>query len=298
MNLVLAINPHSGAGSGRRAAPEVLAALQDAGHSVKLVEAGGVAEQQVQLAAALAEAVDALVVVGGDGMVHIGVNAVAGTQTPLGIVPVGTGNDVARSLGLPIARPAAAVAALLAALEGKPRTIDLGCVSSVGRPDVWFAAACSAGLDAVVNARANSWNWPRGRAKYILALLRVLPGFRPRKYRLQVDGRQMDTKAMLVCVSNMRSIGGGMVITPDARLDDGRLDLLIVDPMPMLKMLALFPLIFSGRHVGLRSVHLGTVSTVELEVPGIVLFADGEPVGSGRVRIAVVPAALRVLSEA
>nr|WP_245192534.1 hypothetical protein [Arthrobacter pigmenti] len=178
----------------------------------------------------------------------------------------------------------------------EPRSIDLGRITSAGSPDVWFAAVCSAGLDAVVNARANRCSWPRGRAKYVLALLRELPFFRPPTYRLSVDGRETNIEAILVCVSNMRSVGGGMLITPGARYDDGRLDLLTVDPMPRLKLLTLFPLIFSGRHVGLKTVHLQTVSSVSLDVPGITLFADGEPVGNAPVDIAVVPAALKVFA--
>lgn len=256
----------------------------------------GLDRMRNELAAALAPNPDGLVAVGGDGLVHIAINALAGTTVPLGIIPVGTGNDIARSLGIPLRSPADALAALLSSVEYGGRRVDLGRIHSADRPDIRFAAACSAGLDAVVNARANTWTRPRGRARYVFALLRELPFFRPLTYRLGVDGNEASVEAMLVCVANLRSIGGGMLFTPDARADDGRLDLLVVDPLSRLRLLALFPLIFSGRHVKLREVHLRTVSAVELEVPDIQLYADGEPVGDGPVRIDVLPGALRVLA--
>ncbi|MHA7246066.1 diacylglycerol/lipid kinase family protein [Arthrobacter tecti] len=292
----MAVNPRAGSGAGARASPEVVRALREVGHEVDLVQVDDPVGLRARLASALAGKPEALVVVGGDGMVHIGINAIAGTAVPLAIVPAGTGNDIARSLGLPVGKPPAAAASLVRVLGMEPRSIDLGRITSVGHPDVWFAAVCSAGLDAVVNARANRWSWPRGRVKYVLALLRELPFFRPPTYGLSVDGRETDIEAILVCISNMRSVGGGMLITPGARYDDGRLDLLTVDPMPRLKLLTLFPLIFSGRHVGLKTVHLQTVSSVSLDVPGITLFADGEPVGRAPVDITVVPAALKVFT--
>lgn len=296
MKLVVALNPLAGAGAGARAAPGIVSGLEEQGHELEVVGLQGPDRLRTELAVALGRNPEALVAVGGDGLAHIAINALAGTLVPLGIIPVGTGNDIARSLGLPLRSPTAALAALLSALENGSREVDLGRIRSPERPDVWFAAACSAGLDAVVNARANRWTHPRGRARYVLALLRELPFFRPLHYRLSVDANRAEIEAMLVCVANMRSIGGGMLIAPDARPDDGRLDLLVVDPMSRLRLLALFPLLFSGRHVKLREVHLRTVQSVEFEVADIQLYADGEPVGAVPVRIDVVPGALRVLA--
>lgn len=296
MRLVVALNPLAGSGAGARAVPGVLSGLETAGHFLDVVGLRGAARVPDELAAALVRNPDALVVVGGDGLVHTAINLLAGTDVPLGIIAVGTGNDIARSLGLPLRSPSAALTVLLSSLEGEARRMDLGLITSAGGPDIWFAAACSAGLDAVVSARANSWNRPRGRARYVLALLRELPFCRPLDYRMTVDGAPADVKAMLVCVSNLRSIGGGMLITPDAQPDDGRLNLLVVRPLPRLKLLALFPLLFSGRHVRRREVQIRTASSVELEVPEITLYADGEPVGTGPVRIEVVPGALKVLA--
>lgn len=276
--------------------PVVLDALQAAGHSVEITGLQGAGRLRVELDTALRGRPDGIVAVGGDGTVHIAINAMAGTDIPLGIIPVGTGNDIARSLGLPLGSLGDAVAALLSSLQNVSRPIDLGRISRAAGPDVWFAAACSAGLDAVVNARANRWARPRGRTRYVLALLWELPRFRPLHYRMVVDGSSNSFTAMLVCVSNLRSIGGGMLMTPQARPDDGRLDLLVVSPLSRLRLAALFPLIFSGRHAGLPEVSIRQVSAVELEVANVQLFADGEPVGVGPVRIDVVPGALNVLA--
>ncbi|WP_309123603.1 diacylglycerol kinase family protein [Arthrobacter sp.] len=296
MRLVLAVNPTAGSGAGARAMPGTLAGLEASGHTLRVVGLQGLSSLQAELETALAGDPDGLIAIGGDGLVHVAINALAGTSVPLGIIPAGTGNDIARSLGVPLGSPSAALAVIMKSLTGDPRLIDLGRIRGTDRPDVWFAAACSAGLDAVVNARANRWSWPRGRARYVLALFRELPFFRPPQYRLSADGHRTDPHAVLVCIANMRSIGGGMLIAPDARPDDGQLDLLVIDPLPRLRLLMLFPLLFSGGHVRLRAVHIRRVSSVELEVRDVELFADGEPVGDGPVQIDVVPRALRVLA--
>ncbi len=294
MRIVLAVNPAAGSGGGASAARRASHALTRAGHSIEVLNASGFAELRGKVAAAVNQGPDALVVVGGDGMVHLGVNATAGTPVPLGIIPAGTGNDAARSLGLPVRRPERAAAHLLRMIEGKPRVMDLGRITGEDGLDTWFASACSAGLDGVVNARANSWSWPRGSIRYVFALLRELPFFRPPSYELVIDGQRVIKRATVLCVSNMRSIGGGMKVTPDAVMDDGRLDLLCVDPMPRLRLLALFPLIFLGKHVGLKEVQLQQVSEVTIESPVLELFADGEHVGRSPATIRVHPAALRV----
>ncbi len=174
---------------------------------------------------ALADGVDALVVAGGDGMVHLGVNALAGSgatfgATALGIIPSGTGNDMARALGLPRHNVPAAAARILAALPAGGRVIDAGRVRAGGRTH-WFAGVVSAGFDAAVNERANAWRWPRGRARYNLAMLRELATFGAIEYTVTADGERWQQGAMLISVANGQSIGGGMKVVPDAVLDDG-----------------------------------------------------------------------------
>ncbi|WP_253905732.1 diacylglycerol kinase family protein [Arthrobacter sp. H5] len=292
----MAVNPVAGSGYAAGAGATAASQLSAAGHTVEWIvgESWEVLRQRVE--AAVRGGADALVVVGGDGMVHLGANVLAERPVPLGIVAAGTGNDVARTLGLPVRRPADAAQVILKGLRTGARPMDLGRISSGSGSPVWFAGACSAGFDAVVNARANARSWPKGRSRYTLAVLRELAVFKPLNYRLAVDGRAENTSAMLVCVANAQSIGGGMRIVPTAEYDDGALDLFVVSPLSRWRLVMLLPLVFSGRHVGHPAVRLERAQSVSIDVPGITLFADGEPVGVGPVGIDVVPGALHVLA--
>lgn len=211
----MVVNPTAGKGRAASAGEGVLAGLRRAGHDV--VDLSG-PDADAALAGARAAVdgsggpagpVDALVVVGGDGMVHLGAQAVAGTDVPLGIVPVGTGNDFAATLGLPVRDPAAAGAALCRALDAGPagrRPVDAalvtgpgllagtvagtvtGTTAGTGAGPRWVAGAVSAGLDAAVNARANRLRHPRGSARYTVAAALELVRYRPWSYRLTFDG--------------------------------------------------------------------------------------------------------------
>lgn len=299
MKLAVAINPAAGAGSALHAGAIAVDALRSCGHDVVVLLESSYG-QLVGLARSTVSGggVDALIVVGGDGMVRLGATVLAGAAVPLGIVAAGTGNDVARMLGLPLKDPLAAAAVIDQALLAPPRRMDLGRISrGAGFGEVhWFAGACSAGFDAVVNARANRWSWPRGKSRYTLALLRELAVFRPISYRLVVDGSVETTTAMLVSVANGRSIGGGMTITPDALCDDGALDLLVVSAISRIRLIAMLPRIFAGTHVSHPAVRIERVRSVTVEMAGVTAFADGEPVGAAPLQIDVVPGALRVLS--
>ncbi len=300
MKIALAVNPRASFGAGRRAGQEAAAWFRAAGAQVQLLCEDGYGELAGSVAKALADGVDALVVVGGDGMVHLGVNALAGSgaafgETPLGIIPAGTGNDMARTLGLPRHDVPAAAARVLAALASGGRLIDAGRVSSGGRTS-WFAGVVSAGFDAAVNERANAWHRPRGRARYNLAMLRELATLRPIEYTVTADGERWQQGAMLISVANGRSIGGGMKIVPGAALDDGFLDLFIVRPLSRAGFLAVFPRVFSGRHVGHPAVEIRRVRRIELAAAGVVAYADGERIGPLPLAIDVIPGAVRVLA--
>lgn len=298
MKLAVAINQAAGAGSTRKAATTAVRSLRSSGHAVTVLVEPDYSLLADRARSVLAETVvDALIVVGGDGMVQLGANVLAGTDIPLGIVATGTGNDVARMLGLPIRDPDAAVQVINGALLAPAQWMDLGRITRATGEDeaLWFAGACSAGFDAVVNARANSWSWPRGKSRYTLALLRELAVFKPINYRLVVDGTEESTAAMLVSVTNGRSIGGGMNITPDALCDDGFLDLLVVSAISRFHLVAMLPRIFAGTHVSHPAVRIARVRSVRVEVEGLTVFADGEAVGSAPVQIDVVPGALRIL---
>lgn len=234
-----------------------------------------------------------LVVVGGDGMVSLGVNLVAGTHVALGVVPAGTGNDAARAIGLPVGDLGASIRHLVSALATEPSPIDLARMTHAGGVG-YYAAVLSGGFDAIVNERANRMRRPRGKSRYTIALLLELVGLRPRHYSLELDGEKIEVDANLVAVANGESLGGGMRICPDASLTDGQLDIAWLAPVTRRRFLQLFPKVFSGTHVGEPEVTIRTARHVRLDSPDIVAYADGERVGPLPVDIEVVPKAVRV----
>lgn len=296
LTIIVAINPRAAFGLGLEAAPPVVAALEEAGHIVTALSMPSYEELRDAVASELRSGADALVVVGGDGMVSLGVNLVADSSVRLGIIPSGTGNDIARALGLPLDNTEAAIRMLLAELEHEPRRIDAGRVTAADGTVRWFGGVLSAGFDAIVNERANHMAWPRGPRRYTLAMVWELLWFRPIRYRVTIDGDTIDTRGMLVSVANGTSIGGGMLITPDAQFDDGLLDVFIVGSLPKLRFIRLFPLVFRGRHVGNPAVTIRRGATVRLESDDVVAYADGERVGMLPVDVEVVPGALLVLA--
>lgn len=293
--IALAINPAASFGRNRHAGGEAVACLRDAGHDVVVLEADSYEALRALVDRTLAEGVEALVVVGGDGMVHLGVNALVGLEIPLGLVPGGTGNDVARLLGLPLKDTPAACRQLLAALESGGRRIDIGRIIA-GERTTWFVGVLSAGFDAAVNERANSWRWPKGKSRYNLAMLRELGSFRRIEYTVTADGEQWRQAALLISVANGQYIGGGMRITPEAMPDDGWLDLFVVKPLSRLRFLAVFPKVFAGKHTGHPAVEIRRARKVRLEADGVVAYADGERIAELPVEVEVVPGALRVLA--
>jgi diacylglycerol kinase (ATP) len=299
--LIVAINPGSAAGGKKAIGPQVLQGLRDLGHDVTELQEKSYADLLVMAREAIATKPDGFVVVGGDGMVNLGANMVAGTTVPLGIVSAGTGNDTARSLHLPFDDTAASIAALGEALQHEPRVIDAAIIHFTdpvtGTPaDRWFACALSAGFDAVVNERANRMKHPKGPSRYIIALIIELVKLKPFHYTLTLDGRTIVTDANMVSIGNGVSLGGGMLITPDAKMDDGLLDIMIVRPLSRFNFIRIFPSVFKGTHVHNKAVTIERAKNVRIEGQGVVITGDGESVGSAPVDVELVPGALRVLA--
>lgn len=293
--IAVAINPAASFGRTRNAGHQAAGLIRAAGWDVVVLEAESYEALRQLVELALAAGVKALVVVGGDGMVHLGVNALAGVEIPLGIVPAGTGNDVARLLSLPLNDTEAACGRLLDALKSGGRRIDAGRVTAGGQT-TYFAGVLSAGFDAAVNERANSWSWPRGKSRYNLAMLRELGSFRRITYAVTADDVTWRQPALLISVANGQSIGGGMKITPEAVPDDGWLDMFVVRPLSRIRFLAVFPKVFAGKHTSHPAVDIRRVRKVRLEAEGVVAYADGERIAELPVDVDVVPAALWVLA--
>ena len=234
----------------------------------------------------VADGVDSLVVVGGDGMVHLAVQALANTETKLGIVPTGTGNDVARYFDLPRKDPAAAADRVIA---GHTRTVDLARCGSK-----YFATVLCAGFDALVNKRANEMTWPKGQMRYNIATFAELRTFKPLSYTLELDCDTVHTDAMLVAVGNGPSFGGGLRITEGASLDDGMLDVVIIGPMSRAGLVRTYPKLFSGTHTTHPQYTHHLVRSVTVASPGITTYADGERFGELPLTIECAPGALTV----
>jgi diacylglycerol kinase (ATP) len=288
--IALLVNPTSGRGRGARVGREVAARLRDAGLAVRELAGRDVRESQDLALEAVEQGTDALVVVGGDGMVHLGLQAVGGTDVPFGVAPAGTGNDFARAVGVPLGDPIAAADVVVAGTE---RRIDLGRTG-----DQWFGGVVAAGFDARVNDRANRMTWPRGRMRYNIAMLIELGVFRPVPYVLELDGEPWETSAMLVVAGNIPSYGGGMKVTPDAVVDDGLLDVMVVKPLSTARFLTVFPRVYSGSHVTLPFVEIRRAKQVRIDAPGITAYADGERLGPLPQTFEAVPGALRVMVPA
>lgn len=286
--ITLFVNPTAGRGRGARAAQPAASALRAAGFSVRTV----LGENGQDARAVVADGTGALIAVGGDGMASLALQAVVGTGTPLGLVAVGTGNDFARALGLPVRDPAAAGRLIADALKGERlRDVDLGQVG-----DHWFGTVLASGFDSRVNDRGNRMRWPAGRAKYDLAMLAELAAFRPFPYRIRLDdGEVREVEATLVAVGNGSSYGGGMRICPGADLTDGLFDITVVGDCGRATLLRVFPRVYKGTHVDHPKVTVFRAARVELAADGITGYADGEPLGPLPLAARCVPGAVRVV---
>lgn len=289
----LLVNPTAGKGRAAALGTRTYIALVASGHDVRDLSGSTAAIAHGRAAIAIASGdLDVLVVVGGDGMVHLGANLCAETDVALAVVAAGTGNDNARELGLPVLVPETAAALVTA---GKMRTIDLGRCLAGGRTR-WWIGVLGGGFDSVVNERAARMTWPQGAMRYNLAVLRELPTFRPIPYAITVDDQRIETEAMLVAVANGPAFGGGMRIAPDAAYDDGLFDVAIVHRISTLEFLRVFPKVFAGTHVSHPRVQMLRGRRVRLEADGIVTQADGERFEPLPLDLEVVPGALRVVT--
>ena len=286
-DIALLINPAAGRGRGSAEGDRAASELRRLGMTVRELVGVNGRESEELAAGAVAGGCDALVVCGGDGVVHHGLNAVAGTDVPLGVVPAGSGNDFARAVGIPVGDVARAAAVIA---HGRVRAVDVGKAG-----DRFFGAVLAAGFDSRVNDRMNRMRWPRGRSRYHAAIVAELAKFRPLPFALEVDGARQELEAMLVAVGNGSSYGGGMRICPAAVMDDGQLDVTVVTRISRAKLIRLFPSVYPGTHIRRPEVQTFRCRSITLSSPGVAAYADGEFVSDLPVACTVVPGGLRVL---
>jgi diacylglycerol kinase (ATP) len=285
-------NPASGHGTASHAAERAIAQFHRRGVDVVAIAGSDADHARRLVEGALERGMDALVVVGGDGIVALALQVLARTGTPLGIIPAGTGNDHAREYGVPTRDPAAAADVVV---DGRVETVDLGRIRGADGTDRWFGTVMAAGFDSLVTDRTNRMRWPHGRMRYNVAMVAELSKLRLLPFRLTFDGEEVVTDLTLAAFGNTRSYGGGMLICPDADPSDGLLDVTMVQSASRSKLIRLFPTVFKGTHVDLDQVRTARAKAITVDSPGINAYADGEFVCPLPVKVSAVPGALRIL---
>ena len=281
---LLLCNPTSGGGKGEQLKNVVMEEL--ASQKVQFLDVSGSSFESatVNLKNAVGNLnVDGVIAVGGDGIVHLAIQILAKTSIPLLLIPAGTGNDFARVLQLNLKDPLEN----LRRMKNDPTDIDLGLVD--GR---YFAEILSTGFDSMVNERANRIRF-NGRWKYNLAMLLELPIFEPREYIFEIDGHSFKTRAMLIAIANGCSYGGGMKVCPDARIDDGMFDIMILRPVSKYEFLKVFPKVYKGTHINHPKIEILQGKKVTITADAI-SYADGERIGELPLNAKIEPRALKV----
>lgn len=281
-------NPTSGGGKGAELKKALLEALDSRKIPYEDISADSYSSASDNLREKLNFFDYGLFVVGGDGMVHLAIQQLAKTNLPLALIPSGTGNDFARTLGLDLSNP---VANIDHYLTSEPNEVDLGSVNSR-----YFAQILSTGFDSLVNERANKIRIIKGRSKYNFAILLELSRFKPKRYNFTVDDVSFETEAMLVAISNGKSYGGGMLITPMADIQDGFFEVMILGPVSKLEFIRVFPRVFTGSHVNHPAVKFMRARTVSIAADAVA-YADGERISVLPVKAEIEPKALKVWSR-
>ncbi len=283
------VNPSSGGGKGRRLLPRLRSLAAAAG--AELVVSRDEQELRSQARLAVRQGVERLIVAGGDGTFHHALQGLAGTDCALGLVPLGRGNDLAQTLGV----PPGLEESVERAVSGPIRPIDLGRVG-----DRYFAVYCGVGFDSEVARFVHEKKGlARGRAVYVYGVLRTLASFSPPVLEVEHDAGRFRGRAMFAVVSNCPCFGGGMRIAPSAEVVDGQLDLVILEEISRLELLRVFPKVYRGRHTDHPAVTIVRTARARLAVDReMAMFGDGEPLlrlGVEPVEVEVAPGALWVV---
>jgi diacylglycerol kinase (ATP) len=281
MRAVILLNEAAGRGSARAKHGQIRAVAADSGVEVLDSRAG--------LAAIAGH--ERVIAAGGDGTVHTVLNGIVGTGAELGIIPAGSGNDLAVNLGI----PRDVRAAVEFALTAPARNIDLCRIDPIGR---YYACIASFGIDSHANRVANQHRGPfRGTALYVWSLLVALAQFKPTNVTVTHDNGEYRDQILLLAAANAASYGGGLRIAPAANVADGLIDLVAVRKMPRAKLLWHFPKIFSGTHLTVKEVACLRSRRLRIDADRpLDIFADGEFAGQTPATIELLPGALRVIA--
>ena len=279
------MNPSAGSGRTRKLLGMALAALADGGVEPRPVMTQNI-EHGRREARDAAERGDRVLVMSGDGLIGQVGGELANTGAVMGIVPGGRGNDLARVLGIPADVEEAA--GIIAA--GETREIDVG--EANGRR---FLCIASCGFDSEANRIANE-SRIGGPLVYAYAALRALAAWKPARFTLTADGEDVEVVGYTIAAANSKAYGGGMFIAPDARLDDGLLDVIAIADVAKWKFLRGLPAVFKGEHVGNAEVSVRRCTELQIAADRpFSVYADGDPITELPATIRVLPSALNVI---
>ena len=285
--LCLIVNPHAGGGRALRLLPGVEAALRGLGVAFRVERTTSIDHARA-LARAARDAGETVAAMGGDGLTGAVAGELRGGTGLLAVLPGGRGNDFARKLGIP--HDPVAAAELLR--DGAERAIDLADAGGSA-----FLGILSAGIDSDVNAIANATRLPLGTSVYVYGLLRAIVTWREAAWEVSVDGSDHAFSGYSVAVANSGVFGAGMFLAPDAALDDGLLDVVMIARQSKLGYLRGLPRVFNGSH--LRDPALTLVRGREISFRAdrsFTAYADGDPIGELPLTVRVLPGALRVVA--
>jgi diacylglycerol kinase (ATP) len=288
MKVFLLFNPTAGGGRARKVAAQVADLLQGWGADLEMAESVSAEDLTRRAGQAAGQGFDRIVVVGGDGTWHFALNGLAFTGLPAAMISCGRGNDYRRNVNL----PKKTVEAARVALEGPTRDLDL---IWTGRR--YYIGVGGVGFDSEVTECANT-QVPLlvGTAAYSVAVFYKLLAFKPKRLKIVYDHGSFEGEVMFAVFGNSKSYGGGMYITPQAVMDDGLIDVLIVEKIGIPNLLFTMPKVFSGRHI--PHPHIKTLRTTRAELSSpdkMDLYGDGEYIEPVPVTLEIKPRALKVV---
>lgn len=281
---LVVVNPKAGLGAAASLATQVVGFLQSREITYRMISPNSAAETKALVAESLRNGeATRLLSIGGDGLFHLLLQFAIEFKVPLAIVPGGTGNDFYRTLGW---FDHDLTDYLEHLISTAPTLVDVGVVDGE-----YFGAVLSSGFDSVVNERANKMKWPKGPAKYNAAILLEFPKFQPVEFKIFADEKILEVEAMLIAIGNGNSYGGGMRVCPDAVLNDGLFDIMILHPVSKLEFIKVFPTVYKGTHVEHPQVEVIRAKAIRIE-SSAVAYADGERIGQLPVQVESLPQSL------
>jgi YegS/Rv2252/BmrU family lipid kinase len=292
---VVLCNPSAGGGRGRRRLPDVEHRLRELGLPHRTVATRDLGHA-LDVAARACETGDVVATMGGDGLTGRVADVVSRHGGTLAVLPAGRGNDFARALGV----PGDAVGAASVLATGQPRRIDLGEVEDAHGALRRYLGILSVGIDSEVQRIAETTRLPLGRHTYAYGAVTALAGWRSLPFALDIDDTRRRMSGFTVAVANSGVYGGGMRLAPDARLDDGRLDVVLITGASRIRLLRGLARTADGshvedEHVEVRPAREVTIRSTSPAALRLTAYADGEQVAPLPLRVRVAPAALDVL---